>query len=266
MNCKSEHEKITSFIREKNDELRTGGGVVGLSGGLDSSVCAKLIVDSLGIAGCLGIIMPAEDSNPKDRQDALQFADYLGIATEYYPVEKLLSLFEFEEKDFEKEVKPLLINMQELLPPEIELPFIMRLRGRAYILSYYSKKFNLFQCQTLEKTEWMLGLGDKFGDGAGDIAPLMHLFKSEVYELAEYLGLPRFVLDRKPTSGNYPLTDEEELQMKYPEETDAILKRLLDGMSANEIANETGLELDKVCRIDKMLKFSQVKRDIPQCL
>ena len=262
MDYKKEYERIVNFIEETNDKLGTIGGVVGLSGGIDSSLCAKLIVDALGNDKCTGIIMPAKDSNPKDEEDAQSLAEYLNIRTIYHPVENLLKTFEFEERDFE-ELRSYLINLQSLWPPQIELPYIMKLRGRMYIATYYARKYNFFQCQTLEKTEWVLGWFDKFGDAAGDIAPIMHLLKTEVFELARYLELPDLVLNRKPTSGNFPMTDEEELQMKYPEETDIILYRLANGFSIYDIEAVTKISLDKIKRIKNLVDISQVKRDIP---
>ena len=122
-----------------------------------------------------------------------------------------------------------------------------------YIVTYYTRKNNYFQCQTLEKTEWMLGWFDKFGDGAGDIAPIFHLYKTEVRELAKSIGVPDFILNRSPTSGNYPLTDEEELGMSL-EEADSILKKLDKGITE---------ENDKFKKIEHLVNISKPKREIP---
>jgi len=243
--------KIIDFIKEKAEELGTTGGCVGISGGLDSSVCATLIAEALGPSNCLGIIIPAPDSNPQDTEDAKRLAEHLGIRTIYHPLN--LDEFEFEDRDFEKEVKPLLLSMDKLLPPQVELPYILKLRGRMYITTYYARKNNYFQCQTLEKTEWMLGWFDKFGDGVGDIAPIFHLYKTEVRELAESIGVPGFILNRSPTSGNYPLTDEEELGMSLGE-ADSILKKLDKGIVE---------ENSNFKKIERMVNISKPKREIP---
>ena len=248
---KLECEKIIEFITSKNKLLGTVGGVVGISGGIDSTICAALIVKALGPSNCLGIIIPAPDSNPQDAEDANKVAEFLGIKTIYHPLN--LAEFEFEDRDFEKEIKPLLLSMNKLLPPQIELPYIMKLRGRMNIITYYARKNNYFQCQTLEKTEWMLGWFDKFGDGAGDIAPIFHSYKTEVRELAKRIGVPDFILNRSPTSGNYPLTDEEELGMSL-EEADIILKKLDKGIVE---------ENRNFKKIERMVSISKSKREIP---
>jgi len=242
---------IIDFIKEKAEELGVVGGCVGLSGGSDSSTCATLIAKALGPSNCLGVIIPASDSNPQDAEDAKRLAKYLKIKTVYHPLN--LAEFEFEDRDFEREVKPLLLSMDKLLPPQIELPYIMKLRSRMMVVTYYARKNNYFQCQTLEKTEWMLGWFDKFGDGAGDIAPIFHLYKTEVRELAKSIEVPDFILNRHPTSGNYPLTDEEELGMSL-EEADIILKKLDKGIVE---------ENSNFKKIERMVSISKPKRELP---
>lgn len=257
-----EVNRIVEFIREKTGENNWEGCVIGLSGGLDSSVCAALAVKALGKDKVLGIIMPAGGSDPRDAEDATNLAKILGIQTIYYAVARLLNTFYIPELDFETEVKPLLIKPTKLLPSEVDLPYLMRLRGRMYILGYYAFRYNYFQCQTLQKTEWMLGWFDKFGDAAGDIAPIFHLYKTQVRQLAEYMKLPDFILNRAPSSGNDGLTDEEELGMSL-EEVDKILLHLETGMIDEFIFESTYIDINEIKRIRNQVKYSRVKREIP---
>lgn len=257
-----EQNRIVEFIKQKTSENNWDGCVIGLSGGLDSSVCAALAVKALGKDKVLGIIMPARDSNPNDEKDAVNLARRLGIRTVLHPVYWLLDTFYMPKHDFVTEVKPLLIKPVKLLPSLIDLPYLMRLRGRMYILGYHAFKNNYFQCQTLQKTEWMLGWFDKFGDAAGDIAPIFHLYKTQVRQLAEYLKLPNFVLTRAPSSGNDGLTDEEELGMSL-EEVDKILFYLEGDIDDETIAKITEIDINEVKRIRHQVEYSQVKREIP---
>ena len=261
-------EEIIEFIRMVKDDMGAKGGVVGLSGGVDSSVCMALFCEAMGPENCLGIIIPAWDSNPKDKSDAQQVASCLGVRTVVH--EMSLIDFKFPKHDFEKEVKPLLLSMDKLMPSEIELPYIMKLRGRMHIITYYAKLNNYLQCQTLEKTEWMLGWFDKFGDGAGDIAPIRHLYKTQVYELAKrYIEkgmLPKLVIERKAGSGNYPLTDYEELGGMSFEDVDDILDRLEVEHMTNRKAHLTSFSPNSVAKIEHLMQISEVKRRIPWVL
>jgi len=254
---------IINFIRENAKELRNIGGALGLSGGVDSAICAALIAEAMGPSNCLGIIIPALDSNPQDAIDAEIIAKYLGIKTVLHPLN--LSEFEFDKRDFEEEVKYLILNMDELLPPQIELPYIMKLRGRMLIVTYYARKNNYFQCETLEKTEWLLGWHDKFGDGVGDIAPIRHLYKTQVYKLAKKFveegKLPNLVINRSPGSGNYPLSDYDELGGITIEEVDTILN--IVHSSTDLIRKRTNVSAEKIEKIKHLVKISEVKRKVP---
>lgn len=256
---------IISFIGEKNRYLGTTGMALGMSGGVDSSVCAALACLALGSSNCLGVIIPAHDSDPQDEKDAKEISDLLGMRYIVHPLD--LTEFEFIERDFEKEIKPLLLTMKNLLPPEIELPYIMKLRGRMFIITYYARKNNYMQCQTLEKTEWMLGQMDKFGDGVGDIAPIRHLYKSQVYQLAEeFVGmgmLPGMILNRSSGSGNYPMSNYEELGGLSYDEVDRILRAIetKDDDVASSLISDISYEGIK--KVTNLVKISESKRNIP---
>jgi len=261
-------EEIVQFIRMVRGDMGAKGGVVGLSGGVDSSVCMALFCEAMGPENCLGVIIPAWDSNPKDEDDAQEIAKCLGIRVVVHPM--IFHDFPFPKHDFEKEVKPLLLSMDNLIPPEIELPYIMKLRGRMHIITYYAKLNNYLQCQTLEKTEWMLGWFDKFGDGAGDIAPIRHLYKTQVYELAhQYISegmLPTLVVERRAGSGNYPLTDFEELGGISFEDADDILDRLEVERMTNRKAYLDSFSPKSVNKIKRLMQISEPKRRIPWVL
>ena len=250
---------LVKFMRNVANELGAKGCAVGLSGGVDSSVCAALMCDAFGPENCLGVIIPAEDSKPEDEADAKVVANILKMPYIVHPLN--LSDYEFQDRDFEKEVKPYILEMKTLIPSSIELPYIMKLRGRALVVSYYAKKYDYLQCQTLELTEWMLGWFDKFGDGVGDVAPIRHLYKTKVYEIAkEFVKdgvLPERVIERKAGSGNYPLTDEDELGGLTFEEVDKELDNLTKGCFKLNKRNQ---------KILKLVNLSTIKRRLPRMI
>lgn len=257
-------ERILKFIRVKTKEGHYKGGVVGLSGGVDSSLCSVLIAKALGKDRVLGVIMPARDSNPADEKDAKKFAKWLGIKFVIHPITPLLDLFKvyefYRQFDWEEDIKPWLTQEVEWAPYCKRHFSIMKLRGRMYILTDYARRLDYFQCQTLNKTELMLGWFDKFGDMAGDIALIQHLYKTEVYQLAKYLKLPNYIIERPSGSGLYPQTsDEFESGMTF-EEIDTVLKYFEKG---GEIK---GIETEKIDKVRFLYQSSEVGRNIPLSL
>jgi len=254
--------EIVKFIKRAAKRLGTEGGALGLSGGVDSAVCAALICEALGPENCLGVVIPAPDSNPQDQRDADRIAACLGMRTTFHPLD--LGMFNFRRYNFETEVKPILTGDLDMpLTRPMQAPFVERLRGRMWIISYYAYKHNYFQCETLNKTEWELGWFDKFGDGAGDIAPIRHLYKTQVYELAQqYVNegkLPQVVINRAPGCGNYPMpvSDIEEAGGLSFWEVDLILQQ------EDSNCENLGVPADKIAWIRKLHSTSKLSREVP---
>jgi NAD+ synthase len=175
-NPKEEAKRIVQFIRDNTSAF--AGGVVGLSGGVDSSTCAKLMVDAIGKENVLGISIPAKDSNPNDLLDAKRVAEWLGIRFKIHPLTPLLDhfgVYEYiKDRNVEEIKKKYYIKPETPMPRRIAYPCVMKLRGRMYIITHYAFINDYFACQTLNKTEWLVGMFDKFGDACGDIAPIWH--------------------------------------------------------------------------------------------
>lgn len=264
-NPKAEAERIIDFIKE--NAIAFSGGVIGLSGGVDSSTCATLMTKAIGKENVLGVSMPARDSNPNDLVDAKRVAEWLGIKFEVHPLAPILDHFEvydyIKDRDAEEIKQKYYINARTSMPRKIAYPCIMKLRSRMLIVGHYAYINDYFACQTLNKTEWMVGHFDKFGDACGDIAPIWHLYKTQVFELAKYLGVPKQTLARAPTSGNFPVTDEEELGITF-EKADKILWHLEN--DAYDLANKIGVNIKDVQRIIQLVKDSKSKRDVPVTL
>jgi len=269
IDCEKETRKIIDFIKKSNRYLKTRGCVIGLSGGVDSSLCAKLAIEALGKENVLGVIMPAKDSDPSDLIVAKRLAKSLGIEFEIKPITPLLELYKVyelaEKYDFDTEIKPAYVN-RELFDRCITYPkehlFMMKLRGRAYTLSDLAYRNSYFQCQTINRTEMNLTWYDVFGDMIGDVAFLDHLWKSQVYNMAKFFGLDSEILNRPSGSGNFPLSNLDELGggMTW-QEIDIILYYLEKGiLNDGELQRMTSLDKKSINKIK--IRFLQSKESL----
>ncbi|MFH1448889.1 MAG: NAD(+) synthase [bacterium] len=230
-------DEISQWIKTKVEEAKAKGVVVGLSGGLDSSVVAALVKKALG-DNVLGLIMPCQ-SNPIDEEDALLVVSRLNLKIEKVSLDvtysKLLETLPFDNKLALANLKP---------------------RLRMLILYYFANSLNYLVAGTGNKSEIMAGYFTKYGDGGVDILPIGGLLKTEVRALAKEFNLPKKVLEKAPTAGLWPeQTDEDELGLTY-HDLDEILKRL----ESNEITN---LPQKLVIKVKKLVEISQHKRMLP---
>jgi len=265
-NPESETKKIIPFIQEQQLKQKTKGATIGLSGGVDSAVCATLLVKALGQQNVLGIAIPEKDSSPEDLNDAKFIAKYLGIRLQIVSLTPLLEMFGVYDYmkgwNWEKIKQYYLPDSKEVAPTSVEYPMVMKLRGRGYILSDVSKRLNLLLCQTINKTEWLFGMFDKFGDTIGDIALIWHLYKTEVFVLAEYLKIPKRIITREPTSGLMPIsfTETEEMGMSH-KDMDEILYYL--DTQQNKTFVENKFSKKTIDRVRNCIENSEIKRQIP---
>jgi len=240
------------------DSKFPGGVVIGLSGGVDSTLCAKLCVDALGKDKVFGVIMPAKDSNPDDEVVAKEVAKWLGITCAFADLESLLSFMDARDliKGVDwKEAKKYVLTLN---PTDAHNSAsaawvrlcMMKLRGRAYILARIAAEMKAADVQTLNLTEILMGWYDRAGDGVGDVAPLCDLYKTDIYSLATFLELPDIVIFRASGSGNYPetISDEEHAGMSYGK-LDANLKLLRKGMDPADVAEHTNTSFVDVMRL-----------------
>ena len=242
--------KITKFIKEKVEEAKANGVVVGLSGGIDSSVTAYLCVKALGKDKVLGLIMPEKNTNPKDIEHAKMVAEKLGIKYIISDITDILKAFGaggyVPTKEFDKIADGNL-----------------KARIRMCLLYYSANKYNLLVAGTSNKSEIYVGYGTKHGDIACDIRPIGNLFKTEVRELAKYLGVPKEIIEKPPSAGLWEgQTDEGELGIKY-ETLDEILKLYEKGKTPEEIHKETNIPLETIEYVFDLIKKNEHKRTLP---
>ena len=270
-------DRIIEFIRKAVLDNNYKGAVIGISGGIDSALVGKLAVESLGKDRVFGLLLPERDSSPETLADSKLVVSYLGIE---YKIQKLTGALRG-------------IGTYRLQPPALFIPsgikekYVrskwnalsedpvlddLRNRGNEEFskgLAYYRSKHrmrlvalylegekrNYAVLGTTNRTEKLCGFYVKWGDDSTDIEPIMHLYKTEVYELSRKLGIPEKIIDKAPTPDLVPgITDEFSLRMKY-RELDEILERLDTGKEIDPLDDKT----QRVLKILEAAKFRDLR-------
>jgi len=230
-------EKLISWVRDKVLTAGCEGTVVGMSGGLDSSVLAVLCQRAFP-KNMLGVLMPCH-SNQEDEEHARIVASKFSIPTKIVVLDTVFDTF------------------LKVLPSDRVEPTASRLakanlkvRLRMLTLYYLANQLKYMVVGSSNKSELSLGYFTKYGDGGVDILPLGNLVKGQVRELASFLGIPQQIIDKPPSAGLWPgQTDEGELGFSY-EELDHYL---VTGEASNKLRE----------KIESMIAASSHKRLLP---
>ncbi len=227
-------DEIVEWMRRQVDSAGARGAVFGMSGGLDSAAVAALCGRAFG-DDALGVIMPCM-SQSCDADDALLAAKAAGVAT------------------ITVDLTPALESMLAALPPGCDAAVSnLKPRLRMAALYFVANDRGMLVVGTSNKSERSVGYFTKYGDGGADICPLAGIYKTDLYGLAERLGVPRAILDKPPSAGLWDgQTDEGEMGITYTE-LDAILKALESG----EVPSGDPGAVDKV---RMMVRASEHKR------
>jgi len=245
-------KEITGFIKETTEAAKAEGVVIGLSGGVDSSLTATLCVHALGREKVLGILMPTAFTPHQDVEDALKLADWLRIRKELVDIQGLSEAF----------FKALHCSQDD---PKQRIPTAnIRARTRMVILYYYANLNKYLVAGTGNRSERLIGYFTKHGDGGVDFAPIAHLYKTQVRELAKHLGLPKGIVSKPSSPQLYPghrATDE--LPLSY-EKLDPILIGLFDKkLPTMEVSRLTEVPVRIVEEVLHRFNVSQHKRIYP---
>jgi len=231
--------KISEFIRQVVNNAGADGVVVGVSGGVDSACVVTLCEKALGSSRVTGLIMPEEGLTPKeDIRDAVNLCKKLDI------------------KHHVIEINPFIESFVNIVGRGNERAYAnLKPRIRMIILYFHANNRNMLVAGTGNKTELAVGYFTKYGDGGVDFLPIGDLYKTEVFQLAEHLGVPEGIIRKTPSAGLWKgQTDEVELGIAY-EELDNILKIL--SKEKEEVKSE------KYERVLQMIDRSAHKREMP---
>lgn len=244
--------EITNFIRKIVKEANADGVVVGLSGGVDSSVVAELCVRALGKDSVLGILMPAEFTPKEDLEDAKELGRQLGIKTDLINIQEIVDSF-FRALQCDRK------NVKQKIPMAN-----IHARARMVILYYYANLKNYLVAGTGDRSEALIGYFTKYGDGAADFLPIRHLYKTQVRKLAKHLEIPERIV-RKPSSPQLYLDHKatDEIPLDYPR-MDPVLAGLFDyGFPPMKVSQKTGVPIEVVEEVMRRFSASKHKREYP---
>jgi NAD+ synthase len=234
------------FVRDEVTNAGFRKGVLGLSGGVDSAVCAAIAARSLGPENVLGVIMPYRTSAPESEADALLVAEATGIKTEIVDISAMVDPF----------------LTASAIEDRVRAGNVMA-RQRMIVLYDFSQRDRALVLGTSNKTELLLGYGTLHGDMACAVNPLGDLYKTQVWQLAEALGVPERVVQKKPSADLWNgQTDEGELGFSY-RDVDRLLSMMVDERRTDEELRAARFEDAFVQRVRSLIKRSQFKRRPP---
>lgn len=222
---------------------------LGLSGGMDSSLVAAIAVEALGADKVTGLLMPSPWSSQGSVDDALALARNLGMTTHTVAISPLMDAFDTA-------LAPIFGDRAKDVTEEN-----IQARIRGCLLMALSNKFGAMLLSTTNKSETAVGYGTLYGDLAGGLAPIVDLYKTEVYALARWVNqhkgcevIPQNVFDKPPSAELRPDQKDEDSLPPY-ESLDPFLQAELEGQDA-----ETNLAPDMAAKIRRLLRCNEFKR------
>jgi NAD+ synthase len=256
LNCRSAVDKIIQVIGKTLTAFRRRGLVVCLSGGIDSSVTAALCVRAIGAARVFGVHMPEKDSSAETLQLSQSVSNHFGfdsVVENITPLLEAVGCYRRQEQAIRLAIPEYLSDwkskivlesvfdnpgfnyfhvvaqspeghiQKRRLSSEACLSLVaatnFKQRVRKMMEYYHADRLNYAVAGTPNRLEYDQGFFVKLGDGAADLKPIAHLYKSQVYDLAEYLGVPNLVRQRQPTTDTYSLPQgQDEFYFSLPYE------------------------------------------------
>lgn len=235
--------KIQDFIADYVRKASAKGIVIGLSGGLDSSVAVKLCVKALGKEKVLGLVLPSKKTPPEDIDDANTLSRALRIRSKTI------------------DIQPIVDKFMKVLPDEKKSKGNLMARVRMSILYHHAYNEKSLVVGTSDKSELYIGYFTKYGDGGSDLLPIADLYKTQVRALGAFLDIPQTILQKKSSPALWKgHLAEKEIGMDY-EALDPILHLLVDKkINVKDTAEKLGVPLMQVKKVQGMVDASSHKR------
>lgn len=289
IDTEKEIKKISLFIQKQLSEHKKKGIIIGLSGGIDSSVAAAVCARAVGVEQIFGLILPERDTNPQSVPFAEKEAKRLGIEYTIIDITPVLSSFgTYSKRD--KVIKSLFPEYDNSYKNKIMLPTDLlhnqtynvfkliiedthgnqkstrlnkeelqgivaatntKQRMRMMHLYYYAEKMNYLVCGTTNRTEYIQGFFVKHGDGGVDIEPLIHLYKTQIYQLASQLQVSDEIIHRKPSPDTFssPVSDQE-FYFRMPFRTlDLLLYAWEHNLDVDDVRSVMDLSIEQINRV-----------------
>ena len=289
LDCAAEVDKICGILRNMlGRQFKKQGLTVALSGGIDSTVVGALCIKAVGKERVFGLLMPEKDSSDTTRELSRLLVRHLGIAhveTDITGVLEAVGCYSARDEAIRQVIPeygdgysckitlPSLFDSDsyrvfsvavqspageirtELLSPEAYTGILaatnFKQRVRKMMEYYHADRLNYAVTGTPNRLEYDQGFFVKLGDGAADTKPIAHLYKSQVYQLAEYLGVPEEIRTRPPTTDTYSMPQsQEEFYFSLPyDKMDLCLFGKNNGSSCEEVGSAAGLSAEQVHRV-----------------
>jgi len=290
IDCAAATQRIEEAMRQiVAGRLRRRGAVVAVSGGVDSSVCAALAARALGPKRVLGLLMPERDSSPGATSRAKTLCEGLGVdyvIEDIAPALEALGCYRQRDEairqlfpEYGPRYRQKIAVAENLLgrdrvnyfnliveppdgcrekrrmPLEVYLQVVastnMKQRTRKLLEYYHAERLNYAVLGTPNRLEYDLGFFVRGGDGLADLKPIAHLYKTQVYALAQYLGVPEEICRQPPSTDTYSLPQtQEEFYFALPyDQMDLALYGFLHDIPAEEAGQVLGLTAEQVQRV-----------------
>ena len=240
------NELLVKFIHDEVTNAGFSKAILGLSGGVDSALVAFLTAAALGKDNVLAVLMPYKTSSEESLSDAALVVKQLGIRSEKVDISPMADAYMAMSGGMDNIRRGNVMARQRMI-----VLYDLSNRERALVIG------------TSNKTEIMLGYGTQFGDTACAINPLGDLYKTQVWQLAEALGVPKRIVEKKPTADLWVgQTDEAELGFSYTL-VDQLLYYMIDERRTDDELIAQGFEKHFIEKVKRLVQRNQFKRRPP---